>query len=94
MKIFNLFILSAFLLPLSVAAQSLPYQNASLPVDVRVDDLVGRMTLQEKISQMMNDAPSIDRLGIPAYNWWNECLHGVARWRPRSMQTPCFARQK
>lgn len=79
MKLFYLFILSILLLPLSVAAQSLPYQNASLPVDVRVDDLVGRMTLQEKISQMMNDAPPIDRLGIPAYNWWNECLHGVAR---------------
>ncbi|MEL7600353.1 MAG: glycoside hydrolase family 3 C-terminal domain-containing protein [Proteiniphilum sp.] len=79
MKLFYLFILSALLLPLSVAAQSLPYQNASLPVDVRVDDLVGRMTLEEKISQMMNDAPPIDRLGIPAYNWWNECLHGVAR---------------
>jgi len=37
------------------------------------------MTLEEKVSQMMNDAPAIDRLGIPAYNWWNECLHGVAR---------------
>ena len=45
----------------------------------RVDDLVSRMTLEEKISQMVHDAPAIERLGIPAYNWWNECLHGVAR---------------
>ena len=37
------------------------------------------MTLEEKVSQMMNDSPAIERLGIPAYNWWNECLHGVAR---------------
>ena len=37
------------------------------------------MTLEEKIAQMLYDAPAIERLGIPAYNWWNECLHGVAR---------------
>ena len=59
--------------------QELPYLNPSLPVDVRVDDLVGRMTLEEKISQTLNNAPAIDRLGIPAYEWWNEALHGVAR---------------
>ena len=41
--------------------------------------LVSRMTLEEKASQLRYDAPSIDRLGIPAYNWWNEALHGVAR---------------
>jgi beta-glucosidase len=56
-----------------------PYQNPGLSVDTRVNDLVGRMTVDEKISQMMNAAPAIDRLGIPEYNWWNECLHGVAR---------------
>ncbi|MCX6332751.1 MAG: glycoside hydrolase family 3 C-terminal domain-containing protein [Bacteroidia bacterium] len=56
-----------------------PFQNPALTVDERVNDLVGRMTIEEKISQMMNGAPAIDRLGIPAYNWWNECLHGVAR---------------
>lgn len=44
-----------------------------------VDSLISQMTVEEKISQMMNDAPAIERLGIPAYNWWNECLHGVAR---------------
>ena len=56
-----------------------PYHNPGLPVDVRVNDLVSRMTADEKISQMMNNAPAIDRLGIPSYEWWNECLHGVGR---------------
>jgi len=54
------------------------YLDPDAPIDKRVEDLIGRMTLEEKVSQMMNDAPAIDRLGIPAYNWWNECLHGVA----------------
>src|SRR5581483_11181658 len=48
------------------------------PAD-RARDLVSRMTLDEKISQMQNSAPAIQRLGIPAYDWWNEALHGVAR---------------
>ena len=56
-----------------------PYKNPNAPLDQRVRDLLSRMTLEEKVSQLMNDAPAIDRLGIPAYNWWNECLHGVAR---------------
>ncbi|MET0392047.1 MAG: glycoside hydrolase family 3 C-terminal domain-containing protein [Chitinophagaceae bacterium] len=56
-----------------------PFQNPSLPMDTRVNDLVGRLTLEEKVAQMLNAAPAIDRLGIPAYDWWNEVLHGVAR---------------
>ncbi len=60
-------------------AWEFPYQNPDLSVEERVDDLVGRMTAEEKISQMMNTAPAIERLGIPAYDWWNECLHGVGR---------------
>ena len=55
-----------------------PYKDTSLPVTRRVDDLVSRMTLEEKVSQMMNAAPAIPRLGIPVYDWWNEGLHGVA----------------
>jgi beta-glucosidase len=55
-----------------------PYLNPGLPIDRRVDDLVSRMTLEEKVSQMMNVAPAIPRLGIPQYDWWNEALHGVA----------------
>ena len=56
-----------------------PFQNPELSLEARVNDLVGRLTLEEKIGQMMNAAPAIPRLGIPEYNWWNECLHGVAR---------------
>ena len=57
---------------------NLPYLNPALPLERRVDDLVSRMTLEEKVSQMMNVAPAIPRLGIPEYDWWNEALHGVA----------------
>ena len=60
-------------------AQTAPWQNLSLSFDERAADLIGRMTLEEKVSQMIDRAPAIDRLGIPEYNWWNEGLHGVAR---------------
>jgi beta-glucosidase len=63
----------------SNAAPRPPYLDPSLPIDQRVNDLVSRMTLEEKASQMQDVAPAIPRLGIPAYNWWNEGLHGVAR---------------
>lgn len=55
------------------------YKNPSAPIDERVEDLISLMTLEEKVSQMMYDSPAIERLDVPAYNWWNECLHGVAR---------------
>jgi beta-glucosidase len=63
----------------SLNGQQYPFQNSALPVEERVNDLVSRLTLEEKVLQLFNQAPAIDRLGIPAYNWWNECLHGVAR---------------
>ncbi len=56
-----------------------PFQNPDLPLEDRVNDLVDRLTLSEKIGQLNYDAPAIERLDIPAYNWWNECLHGVGR---------------
>ncbi|BBE20401.1 beta-glucosidase [Aquipluma nitroreducens] len=56
-----------------------PFQDPALSIEKRVDDLVSRMTLEEKIGQVVSDADSVSRLGIPKYNWWNECLHGVAR---------------
>ncbi len=56
-----------------------PYKNPKLPVEKRVEDLISRMTLEEKIKQMIDYSDSIPRLGIPEYNWWNEGLHGVAR---------------
>ncbi len=62
-----------------LAAQTPGYQNPDLPFERRVADLVSRITLEEKVSQVRDVAPAIARLGIPAYNWWNEALHGVAR---------------
>ena len=62
-----------------MSTEPYPYQDPSLPVADRVKDLVSRMTLEEKVSQMVYDAPAIERLGVPGYNWWNECLHGVGR---------------
>ncbi|MGO9086059.1 MAG: glycoside hydrolase family 3 C-terminal domain-containing protein [Candidatus Sulfotelmatobacter sp.] len=60
------------------AAQLPAYLNPDLPVDQRVDDLVSRMTLEEKASQVVHLAAAIPRLKVPAYNWWTEALHGVA----------------
>lgn len=75
---------AAFLvaLPATAFAQTpprAPYLNPDLPNEQRVADLVSRMTLEEKVGQMMDRAPAIPRLGVPEYNWWNEGLHGVAR---------------
>jgi beta-glucosidase len=71
------------LLSLSLFAQTrdaIPkYKNPRLSVEERVNDLVSRLTLEEKVLQMKDVAPAIPRLDIPAYNWWNEALHGVAR---------------
>jgi beta-glucosidase len=55
------------------------YQNERLSFEERARDLVSRMTLDEKVTQMVHEAPAIPHLNIPAYNWWNEALHGVAR---------------
>jgi beta-glucosidase len=74
------FALVAFGVLATRASAQLPdYKNETLPVAQRVHDLVSKMTLAEKVSQMKDVAPAIDRLGVPAYNWWNEALHGVAR---------------
>src|SRR6266702_1958089 len=80
--LFGLLLLTGAVLNLSVGRGQTslpPYKNPSLHIEKRVDDLISRMTLEEKVSQMMNAAPAIERLGIPAYEWWNEALHGVAR---------------
>ncbi len=58
---------------------NLLYLDADAELDERVEDLVGRMTLEEKVSQMVYTVAAIPRLGIPEYNYWNEYLHGVAR---------------
>src|ERR1035437_9530854 len=64
---------------LCMAQQPQSWRHPLAPTGKRVADLLSRMTLEEKVSQLMNDSPAIERLDIPAYNWWNECLHGVAR---------------
>src|SRR5512145_64898 len=58
-----------------------PYLNPDLPPEKRDVDIVSRMTLEEKILQMQSTAPEISRLNVPAYNWWNEALHGVVQGR-------------
>ena len=63
----------------STQIKQFDYLNPDLPINKRVEDLVSKMTLEEKVSQMVNDASAIPRLKVPEYNWWNECLHGVAR---------------
>lgn len=78
----SLFTILAATVALSATAQdykSLPMWNTSLTFEQRVNDVVKRLTLEEKVAQMLNAAPAIPRLGIPAYDWWNEVLHGVAR---------------
>lgn len=60
-------------------ATPLPYQNAELSPDQRADDLLKRLTLEEKVTLMQNNSKAIPRLGIKPYEWWNEALHGVAR---------------
>ena len=74
---FLLFFLFAFAI---INAQNVfLFKNSELSPEARVNDLISRLTIQEKIEQLMSDAPAIDRLDIPKYNWWNEALHGVAR---------------
>jgi len=74
--IFWLFLLLFF----SSGAQEIyPFQDSKLSVEQRVNDLIGRLPLDEKVSLMLYNSPAIDRLNIPAYNWWNEALHGVGR---------------
>ena len=63
----------------SLHAQVLPYQDANLTAAQRADDLLGRLTLEEKVSLMMDTSPAIERLGIPQFQWWTEALHGIGR---------------
>ena len=59
--------------------KSFPMWNPALPMEQRVNDVVSRLTLEEKVKQMLNGTPAVPRLGILAFDWWNETLHGVAR---------------
>src|ERR1044071_6184473 len=76
----NVFVLSALSQPMAAQNADAPlYKDPRATIERRVNDLVSRMTLEEKVSQLGHTADAIPRLGIPEYNWWNEGLHGVAR---------------
>ena len=80
MKLKHLFVVGMlFVTPSPASAQLLPYQNPSLSAEERAEDLCKRLTLEEKSLLMMNSSPAIERLGIPAFDWWSEALHGVGR---------------
>ncbi len=78
-KLLTLLLIGAGLLAHSQDYKRYPMWDPSRSVDERVNDLVSRLTLEEKVAQMLNAALAVPRLGIPAYDWWNEVLHGVAR---------------
>jgi beta-glucosidase len=83
MKYFGLILVTVLCLTTSLALTQVQpaalYKDPHAPMDARVDDLISRMTLEEKVSQLTSDSVAIDRLAVPAYNWWNEALHGVGR---------------
>lgn len=86
--LFSLAVLVGVATASSAQSYKYPFQNPSLSLEERVDDLIGRMTLEEKVKQMEHEAPAIERLGVPAYNWWNEALHGVARTKEKVTSYP------
>ncbi len=72
--------LCLFLFNTRLKAQNIPiYKDVNQPIGARVKDLVSKLTLEEKVSLLGYNSKAVPRLGIPAYNWWNEGLHGVAR---------------
>ncbi|MGN6180242.1 MAG: glycoside hydrolase family 3 N-terminal domain-containing protein [Mucilaginibacter sp.] len=79
LKLICLIILIARLQSIANAQDKMIYKDATQPIDARVHDLVSRLTLQEKVALLGYNSQAVPRLGIPAYNWWNEALHGVAR---------------
>ncbi|RYR39707.1 hypothetical protein Ahy_A09g045286 isoform B [Arachis hypogaea] len=68
--------------PKDRATKNLPFCKVSLPIRLRVKDLIGRLTLQEKVTLLVNNAAAVPRLGIKGYEWWSEALHGVSNVGP------------
>lgn len=62
------------------ATRSYTFCDASKPITARVEDLISRLSLEEKVEQLSNNATAVQRLGIPKYEWWSEALHGVSQW--------------
>src|SRR5712691_3673597 len=80
----SIFIL-AVAVPLAAGAQSVLYLDSSQPIDKRVDDLIPRLSLEEKAALLCTTAPAIERLKIPVMNGWNQSLHGVVWTKPTTM---------
>jgi beta-glucosidase len=79
-KILGVLVVSLFTAAAQTAPSAVPpYMDPSQPINVRVDDLISRMSLEEKASQLVNQSRAIPRLQVPEYDWWSEALHGVAR---------------
>lgn len=73
------FVLMAFIRKEGVKEYDYPFRNPDLAMEERINNLIGLLTLEEKVGLMMNSSKPVPRLDIPAYDWWNEALHGVAR---------------
>src|ERR1700681_3399893 len=79
-KILGVLVVSLVSAAAQTAASAVPpYMDSSQPINIRVDDLISRMSLEEKASQLVNQSRAIPRLQVPEYDWWSEALHGVAR---------------
>ncbi|MCK5834120.1 MAG: glycoside hydrolase family 3 C-terminal domain-containing protein, partial [Lentisphaeria bacterium] len=89
MKKTILAIASIIAMTINAEEKLLDYKNMNLPVDQRVDDMLKRMTIEEKVSQIRSVSKAIPRLGIPSYIWWAECLHGVTAPGDKNLAT-CF----
>ena len=78
-RILLTFALACILLPAQAQKKTydFPFQDPSLPMEERIDDLLSLLTPEEKIGLLMNKSISVDKLGIPSYNWWSEACHGV-----------------
>ena len=68
--------------PKDVSTKNLPFCRVNLPIPARVNDLISRMTLEEKVSLLVDNAAAVPRLGIKGYEWWSEALHGVSNVGP------------
>ena len=78
-KTIQTLLMGTLMLPLAACQETYPYMDTDLSPQERAEDLVSRLTLEEKVSLMMDVSKPIERLNIKTYNWWNEALHGVAR---------------
>ena len=78
-NILTLLLSALSILALNAQEPKFPFNDPDLSIEKRIEDLLGRLTLEEKVGMMMNGSTGVERLGIPDYNWWNEALHGVAR---------------